>query len=299
MPEIHDVCVIGCGPAGIAAAVQLRRTGVQPVVFEAERIGGLLNNAYLVENYPGFPRGISGARLVKKFKQHLNQWDIPVIMDSVDRIDQEGHQFVLHANRIYRSRFVVYAAGTRPRTLAAADAVVEKYIVYDIMGLGRVRNKHIVMIGAGDAAFDYALNLGRHNRITMLNRSRKRKGLPLLFSRLERGMYRKNVKYLPHTRAASIKRHAADTKYNLIVAARSGAGTKKIPCHYILAALGREPRLGSLSKRLMRLHPDSSTRFFFAGDVKNGDARQTAIAVGDGIKAAMKIALALHRRQRP
>jgi thioredoxin reductase len=64
----------------------------------------------------------------------------------------------------------------------------------------------------------------------------------------------------------------------------------------VLAALGREPELESLSKGLKRIHPESSKNFFFVGDVKNGDARQTAIAVGDGIKAAMHITRLLQNK---
>lgn len=295
---IHDVAVIGCGPAGIAAAVQLQRAGIKPLVFEAERIGGLLNNAFLVENYPGFPNGISGMRLVKKFQQHLTAWRIPVIMKRVDRIVEGKRLFTLHADKIYRSRFVVYAAGTSPRTLTTDNDEAENYIVYDVIGLGRVRNKQIVIIGAGDAAFDYALGLGQYNQVTIMNRSQKRKGLPLLFTRLQHGIYKKNVRYRAHTRMVSIKNNEAHKKYNLVVTTRTGAEIKDIPCHYVLAALGREPQLDSLSPRLTRMHPDSNTRFFFTGDVKNGDTRQTAIAVGDGIKAAMHITAALQKRQR-
>jgi len=298
MQKIHDVAVIGCGPAGIATAVQLRRAGIKPLVFEAERIGGLLNNAFLVENYPGFPHGISGVLLVKKFKEHLTAWHIPVIMNRVVRIVEQKRLFVLHADKTYRSRFVVYAAGTRPRTLAKACDGAKQYIAYDVINLRAVRNKHIVIIGAGDAAFDYALGLGQHNQVTILNRSRTRKGLPLLFTRLQHGMYKKNVRYRARTSAAAIKRDVAAKRFNLVVTTRTGAKTQDIPCHYVLAALGREPQLESLSTRLTRMHPGSGARFFFAGDVKNADARQTAIAVGDGIKVAMHITAALSRRQR-
>ncbi|HHI03008.1 MAG TPA: FAD-dependent oxidoreductase, partial [candidate division Zixibacteria bacterium] len=53
----NEVIIIGAGPAGIAAAIQLKRSGLNPAIFEKKKIGGLLNNANLVENYPGFPGG--------------------------------------------------------------------------------------------------------------------------------------------------------------------------------------------------------------------------------------------------
>jgi thioredoxin reductase len=65
MQKIEKVAIIGAGPAGIATAIQLKRYEIAPIIFEKARIGGLLLNANLVENYPGFPEGISGITLVK------------------------------------------------------------------------------------------------------------------------------------------------------------------------------------------------------------------------------------------
>ncbi|MDP8228420.1 MAG: NAD(P)/FAD-dependent oxidoreductase, partial [Candidatus Electryoneaceae bacterium] len=61
----HNVAIIGAGPAGIAAVIQLQRYGVDPVILEKDAVGGLLRSANLIENYPGFPNGISGPRLVQ------------------------------------------------------------------------------------------------------------------------------------------------------------------------------------------------------------------------------------------
>ncbi|UCC10916.1 MAG: NAD(P)/FAD-dependent oxidoreductase, partial [candidate division WOR-3 bacterium] len=275
MPRVHDVAIVGCGPAGISAALQLRRAGIDPLVFEARQVGGLLNNAYLVENYPGFPDGISGAGLVKKFQKHLKKWNIKVRMKKVDAINKQRNYYLLSAGRTYCCRFVVYAAGTRPRMHSVGLKAARKYIVYDVVSLGRVRGKHIVIIGAGDAAFDYALGLGERNLVTILNRTRKTKGLGLLFDRLHKGVYRKNVRYMENTRIISIKNSTADKEFNVIVRARSGNQTRDMHCHFVLAALGREPELEGLSKGLKRMHPESTRNFLFVGDVKNGDARQT------------------------
>ncbi|MGE5123202.1 MAG: FAD-dependent monooxygenase, partial [Acidobacteriaceae bacterium] len=67
---VEQVIIIGAGPAGLAAAIQLKRYGVQTRLFERKKAGGLLHNANLVENYPGFPQGIAGPALVDLFVRH-------------------------------------------------------------------------------------------------------------------------------------------------------------------------------------------------------------------------------------
>ena len=71
--ENYPVVIIGAGPAGLAAAMQLKRQGIDPLVLERKLVGGLLLNANLVENYPGFVDGISGPDLVSLFKDQAER----------------------------------------------------------------------------------------------------------------------------------------------------------------------------------------------------------------------------------
>ena len=101
MKSAWKVAVIGAGPAGIACAVQLKRAGIIPMVFEQGRIGGLLNNAYRVENYPGFPEGISGPSLVRKFKKQMQQWHIRVIHESVGLVSFVKGSYMIKAKTFF------------------------------------------------------------------------------------------------------------------------------------------------------------------------------------------------------
>jgi thioredoxin reductase len=111
----EDVIVIGAGPAGIAAAIQLRRQGIDPVVFEKDAIGGLLRNANLVENYPGFPGGITGIDLVALLKKQLTEYSVRVITEDVTNLDYDGEFFVAKtANQGYHSRIMLIALQPEP-----------------------------------------------------------------------------------------------------------------------------------------------------------------------------------------
>ena len=114
---MQNVAIIGAGPAGIACAVQLARYGYKPLLFEKDIPGGLLKNANLVENYPGFPGGISGISLIKKLGRQLAQQGIQVIFEKVDRVSFQENSYQLTTDKNnYSSDILVVASGTSPIT---------------------------------------------------------------------------------------------------------------------------------------------------------------------------------------
>lgn len=282
------VAIIGAGPAGIACALQLKRHGIAPVIFERDAVGGLLRNANLVENYPGFPHGISGSQLVALFEAQLRAVEAEVICESVREIAYIENAWVIQTDcRTSGADIVVLAAGTRPRHIpdmkiptAVADRVF--YEVFPLMELG---GKTVAIIGAGDAAFDYALNLVNNNEVIILNRGKNVSALPLLSGR---GMQHARIMYLAETQVEEIDLHCS----RMLLSCNGKQGWRAIEADFLLIAIGREPCLevvgGELSEINQRLITDG--KLYLIGDVKNGRFRQTAICVGDGVKAAMDIA---------
>ncbi len=284
----NKVIIIGAGPSGIAAAIQLKRHNIEPILLEQSEIGGLLRNANLVENYPGFPNGITGPDLIALFKRQLQNTGIQVSQETVVEISYAQNLFVTQTNqREIVTNYAVIAIGTIPKTISdlpIADGIKDRihYEVYPILG---ETGKKIAIIGAGDAAFDYALNLVQNNRVLILNRGSNTRCLPLLF---ERAQNTNNIEYITNIKIRNI----TNTDDQLALTCNHNNEIITIECNYLLIAAGRDPNFGIIGNSL-KVKTDELIRnrkLYLIGDVVNDRFRQTAICVGNGVRAAMEIA---------
>ncbi len=250
------VTIIGAGPAGITAALQLRRAGIEFAIFEKGDIGGLLLNANLVENYPGLEKPISGIELVARFRRQMSDLGIEVTKGKVNGIQRTDDGFEIKIiDEDIKCKYVVIATGTKPKVLDIGDKVE-----YDVYPLRNVRNKRMAVIGGGDAAFDYALNLAKNdNQVSLYCRSTAPTCLKLLYERA--------------------KKHPS---VELFI----GEEFKDLGYDHVVAAIGREPCTDFISKELMDIKVEG---LYFAGDVVRGNLRQLVMAAGDGMFAAQDI----------
>jgi thioredoxin reductase (NADPH) len=282
--------VVGCGPAGIAAAIQLARHGVEFILFERARPGGLLWNAHNVENFPGFPGGIPGPELVQKFLRQLGEVGIVPIAAEISGVERGAGGFSLRtADGVYEAAHVVLATGTRPRPWDGPPIPPEcaGRVHTEVHPLRGLAGHKVVIIGAGDAAFDYALSLATANDVTILNRGPRTRCLPLLERRASR---EPRVHYQSDT---AVSRITAGTDGRLLVQCTAGGGAVDLEADHLLLAVGREPELGLLTGDLLDGDRRPVPGLHVIGDAASGRCRQAAIAVGDGVRAAMTIAFDL------
>lgn len=295
--EALPVAVVGSGPCGVAAAVQLRRSGTPVLLFERDRVGGLLWNANLVENYPGFPRGIPGPALCRLLERHLAAVGIAPCFEPVREIGRvsgalPSYRLRTGTGRAVTAGAVVLATGTRPVEDVVPDesALRGRRVFYEVKDLyNRARGVEIAVLGGGDAAHDYALNLAaRGARVYLLRRSPPR-CLPLL---AERVAACPGVAVEDGVRVRAVKETGRGVRMHL----EGTGGLRDLEAAFLLVACGRVPEDGLLSSIHGRegtagedppTFPDLPPGLFAGGDLVRGSFRQAGIAVGDGLLAAM------------
>jgi len=285
---LNDIAVIGAGPAGIAAAVYLKRAGFDVNVFERKEIGGLLLNAHMVENYPGIPKGIKGTRLCRLMEEHLKVWRIKPVMEEIRRIIvTERNEFVLAASHGRRRRFraAVLAMGTHHNELGIpGEAEMKgKRVFYETRDLvpKLEPGDRCIVVGGGDAAFDYSLSLVDENvEVAICYRSKEPRCLPLLRKRVEK---KSGIRL--HPLLSPVRISSCGGELEMVFSCAKNKVYMNIPSDHILIACGRTPNTELLSAGLK--HKDVPG-LFLAGDILSGRARQVGIAVGSGILAAIE-----------
>ena len=291
---IADVLVVGCGPAGIAAAIQAHRQRLAVRALDRSGPGGLLRAANRVENYPGFPGGIRGAELAARAVSQASAIGIAFEREEVERIERRSDgtfDASLARGARIEARSVVLATGTRPRELGIpGEAALRGSLVFDRADEVPVgpAARDLLVVGGGDCALDQALSLAeRGARVTVLVRSGRTRALSLLVERSKRA----GIDLRFDARPVGLR--AEDG--SLVVSVAAPEGPLELRCGGLLVAVGREPvtpAVGAIPRDRLLREVDAVGRsavpgLYVAGDCRGGRARQAAIAAGDGLRAAI------------
>jgi thioredoxin reductase (NADPH) len=172
----YDVAVIGGGPAGLAAAVYGASEGLRTIVIEREAPGGQAGTSSRIENYLGFPNGISGVELAIRALQQARRLGAEILVTrSVARIDPATREVSLDGGDVVRARTIILATGVSWRRLAidGFDRLIGKGVYYGAARseAGATHGLDIFLVGAGNSAGQAALYFANHaRRVTLLVR---------------------------------------------------------------------------------------------------------------------------------
>jgi thioredoxin reductase (NADPH) len=276
----EGIVVVGAGPAGCAAAVQCARLGARPLVVDRRgRGGGLVENGFRIENYPGL-EPLPGPAFAELLRGHLDRFGLAVERVSVLGVEQDGADLLLRTDGgTIGARAVILAPGTLPLPLgvdgeAALDGSLVFCEVRDLLA-AVPRPKRVVVVGGGEAACDYALTLARAGaRVTIAVRGDALRA---------RGRLTDLVAAEPGVALATSTTVLAigDAGGRVRLAVRSRGGSGELEADAALVAVGRRSAAPKLVPPLT-----AHRGLFIAGDARLGSLGQVGCAVGDGLLAA-------------
>lgn len=294
---ITKVALIGGGPACATAAIQLFRSGIDVILISKE-IGGTIKNANLIENLIGYPEGIVGIEFAKLFQRQLTAIGVPIVLEEVTEVTQcEGKYHIITPETEIVSDYLIIGTGSVPKRLnveGEEKAFFDGRLFYEIYQAKQFAyNKEVAIIGSGDVAYDYALNLQAiAKKISILRRTDKTSSLPLLQKRV------KNTNNIEILSNYSVKKISVE-KDQITLEVESEGSLIKMTKELVLVAIGRKPNFDFLSDELIAEYknPVKEGKISFIGDIKENNFRQVAIAMGDGMKVAMETVKSISEKQ--
>ncbi len=295
---VHDVIVIGSGPAGYTAAIYAARAQLTPLVFEGTQFGGALMTTTEVENYPGFRDGITGPELMDQMREQALRFGADLRMEDVDAVSLDGPvKSVTVGDDTYRARAVILAMGAAARHLGVPGE--EKLLGMGVSTCATCdgfffRDQDIAVIGGGDSAMEEATFLTRFARsVTLIHRRDEFRASRIM---LERAKENEKITFLTHTQVLEVE---GDTRVTGVRLRNSVSGEEStLAVTGVFVAIGHDPR-SELVRGQVDLDPegyvlvgDGSTStsvegVFAAGDLVDHTYRQAITAAGTGCSASI------------
>ncbi|HEB66168.1 MAG TPA: thioredoxin-disulfide reductase [Chloroflexi bacterium] len=174
-PRNVKVLIIGSGPAGLSAALYAARADLAPVVLSGMDLGGQVSQTHIIENYPGFPEGISGSGLVEAFQKQAERFGAEIVFDMAIEADFSRRPFRIktHGGE-FLAESVIIATGATPRKLGVPgeEEFVGRGVSYCATCDGHFfKGMDVVVVGGGDSALEEGLFLTRYAAsVTLIHR---------------------------------------------------------------------------------------------------------------------------------
>ncbi len=292
----YEVIIIGGGPAGLTAGLYTSRAGLKTLLVERGMFGGQIVNARQVDNYPGFPEGISGFELASLMHQQATKYGLETITAEVTAI-KPGHTYnVITTEGNFEAEAVTIAAGSEYRKLGVPgeDKLLGRGVSYCATCDGFLfRDLDVAVVGGGDTAIADALELSEHaSKVYIIHRR----------DQLRAGQVLQQLAF-----AQSKLRFIWDTVVDEVTGEVKVSGlrlrnvktgeTTNLQVAGVFVAIGLEPnsqRFANIVEmdktghiKTNELMATSGPGIFAIGDIRKDSPRQIASAVGDGATAAM------------
>jgi thioredoxin reductase (NADPH) len=294
--EIYEVIVIGGGPGGLTAGLYTSRARLRTLLIESALFGGQMTTTELIENYPGFPQGVSGDELSRLMEEQARRFGMETVAQEVVKLGLEGDVKVVQTyESTYRCEALIISTGAEYRKLGVPgeEEFAGKGVSYCATCDGAFfRDSRIVVVGGGDSALTEALFLTKFAKeLTIIHRRDALRGTKIY---QERAFANPKIKFLWNSIVQEIK---GDSMVRSIVVKNVKTGEiKEFETEGAFLFVGLVPRTQFL-KGIVQMDEggyvitsdqcETSEKGIFAvGDCRKKLLRQIATAVGDGATAA-------------
>ena len=296
---IHDVVIVGSGPAGYTAAIYAARAQLNPVVLAGSvTAGGALMNTTEVENYPGFIEGIMGPELMNQMQEQAERFGTDIRYEDVTALELEGDvKRITTSDGVYEARTVIISTGSEYRHLGidGEERLSGHGVSYCATCDGFFfKDQDIVVVGGGDSAMEEATFLTRFARsVTVVHRRDELRASAVMAKRAQEDP---KISFAWNSRVVEL--HGEDSLTGVTLENTVTGERRQIEATGLFVAIGQVPR-SELVADVLELDeagyikvevPSQRTRIpgvFACGDVADPTYQQAITAAGSGCRAAL------------
>ncbi|KAA0918276.1 thioredoxin-disulfide reductase [Dietzia sp. ANT_WB102] len=296
---VHDVIIVGSGPAGYTAAIYSARAELSPVVFEGSQFGGALMTTTDVENFPGFAEGMMGPDLMMQMREQAERFGADLRMEDVTSMDLSGDVKIIRVGEEeHRARAVILAMGAAARYLGIPGE-------QELLGRGVsscatcdgffFRDKPIVVVGGGDSAMEEATFLTKFgSSVTIVHRREEFRASKIM---LERARENEKISFVLNTAVDEVLANENGSVAKLRLRNTVTGETSELETAAMFVAIGHDPR-SELIRDQVEVDEDgyvltgqttatSLPGVFACGDLVDKRYRQAITAAGSGCAASI------------
>ena len=296
---IHDVVIVGSGPAGYTAAIYAARAQLNPVILAGSvTAGGALMNTTEVENYPGFVEGIMGPELMTQMQEQAERFGADIRYEDVTALELEGDvKRITTSDGVYEARSVIISTGSEYRHLGidGEERLSGHGVSYCATCDGFFfKDQDIIVVGGGDSAMEEATFLTRFARsVTVVHRRDELRASAVMAKRAQQDP---KISFAWNSRVVEL--HGEDSLTGVTLEDTVTGERRQIEATGLFVAIGQVPR-SELVANVLELDeagyikvevPSQRTRIpgvFACGDVADPTYQQAITAAGSGCRAAL------------
>jgi thioredoxin reductase (NADPH) len=299
MSEVHNVIIIGSGPAGYTAAIYAARANLKPLMFQGMQPGGQLTITTDVENYPGYPKGIMGPEMMEEFKEQAERFGTKIRFEEVTAVDFSQRPFLLKVDdEELHAKAVIIATGASARLLGLDSE--RKLMGHGVSACATCDgaffpDKEVLVVGGGDTAMEEAQFLTRFaKRVTIAHRREQFRASKIM---LDRAHKNPKIDWAVNKQVVDILAGENGKVATAVLEDTQSKERSEVATDGVFIAIGHTPNSSLFEGQLdmddngyLKVSKGTYTSIegvFACGDVMDHIYRQAVTAAGTGCMAAI------------